>query len=163
MGAILVAAPGVAWIGWGIALLVGAGLVGVGVYFYSLLRPYQRVLRAALKEGVEHYSGWKEGKSWWVGIEGDKRREQCEVAENELGAFLLTQALGSRQEAQAQWMVRVLGIEIGQEVTSKWEWHVGWPSSRVSRPLDKFTLDRQEVLYLCGDLLRADRVLATRA
>jgi hypothetical protein len=144
--------------------LAGGGLIALGVHFLLVVAPYRKLLRQAGREGVEHYQGWREGGQWEVGVESEHRNERFEVADGELGKFLLRQALGRVDSEKARWMVMATSQEVGLDVASPFEFARArrWGNQMERRPLDKFMVDRWEILRLCSSYLRADMVLKTR-
>lgn len=139
--------------------LLGVGLICLGIYFYSWLAPYRRLLNQAGKADRESYSGKRKGRHWEIVVRRGQGSEVEVVAEESLGWFLFHQAMGEVGGSEVERMAAAVVVELGLDVSQPW----GLPKGRTlvcERALtDSFFWTRREILGMCKGLLNNDLVL----
>ena len=146
-------------------LLVGLGLIGLGVHFMWLARPYRRLLMQAGVEVVETYRGWRRGDRWEILINIGSQTEKVWVEGQEMGRFLLRRALG-RRGAQEQAMATAIEEVAAEGVADRllYEWAMSGQGDGGDKKIrDEFSSSRREVLITARDFISAQVALRARA
>ena len=148
------------------ACLAGLGLIALGLYFRSWLAPYRALLREAASSGPTHYRGERAGTQWKVGVTSLAGYHAVDVADSELGDFLLRQALAEVDEAKARRIQMAVGPALGLDISQPWEFvdrHPRRPTRMRRVPARTFSLHRAELLRLARGLLPMDLAVEDRA